>query len=167
MGHDLSREAIAARELLEAVRAGDEILIEDEQLVLASETNLLEALAEAVGDLAELEALDEALESVMKRQATRRARFRARQESIREAIRRAFETASLASPIVLPEATLSLGKGRRKVTIINLAEIPPAYLRYPPAEANKEAISKDLSDGREVPGASLGNAEPVLTIRRT
>ena len=59
----------------------------------------------------------------------------------------------------------SVTAGRAAVVITDPAAIPPDLMRAPPPAPDKAAISKLLREGHAVPGATLGNAGPQLTIR--
>lgn len=59
----------------------------------------------------------------------------------------------------------SVSNGRPAVIITDAAMVPPSLMRQPPPAPDKAAIQKLLSAGNAVPGAVLGNAAPVLTIR--
>lgn len=164
---DLAREAIAARQLLMAVRGSGEVPPEDEVLVLDSETNLLEAIDEALGEIDELELMQEGGKASMARQAARLARFAQRQEVIRQALLEALERADIEGPLVRPTATVSVGKGRRKIHITDAGKLPPHLMRTRDPEPNLIAIHDEYKNGRPVPGTEQGNAQPVLIIRRT
>lgn len=67
--------------------------------------------------------------------------------------------------IVLPEATLSIRQGTPKVVIVDEAAIPNEYMRVR-KEPDKALIKAALADGfASVPGATMSNAEPVLSVR--
>lgn len=61
--------------------------------------------------------------------------------------------------------TASVSRGRAAVAITDEAAIPPHLMRQPPPAPDKAAIAKLLKEGKPVPGASLGNAAPTLSIR--
>lgn len=61
--------------------------------------------------------------------------------------------------------TASVSSGRAAVTVTDPALIPPSLMRQPPPAPDKVAIAKLLTAGNEVPGATLGNSPPSLTIR--
>lgn len=61
--------------------------------------------------------------------------------------------------------TASVSDGRAAVVITDAAALPPSLLRTPPPQPDKAAIARLLRAGHAVPGAALGNAQPVLTIR--
>jgi hypothetical protein len=68
------------------------------------------------------------------------------------------------SKVPLPEATLSLRPGPPKVVIGAENEIPAEYFRHE-IKPNISAIKDALKAGKTVPGASLSNGAPSLTVR--
>lgn len=68
--------------------------------------------------------------------------------------------------IAAPDMSVSIGKGKQKVQITDEEFVPLIFCRTR-IEPDKAAIAKVLEAGGEVPGASLGNAAPTLTIRRS
>ena len=59
----------------------------------------------------------------------------------------------------------TVSDGRAGVLITDPALIPADLMRQPPPAPDKAAIAKLLKEGRPVPGATLGNGGPQLTIR--
>ena len=53
----------------------------------------------------------------------------------------------------------------RRVHITDEAAIPVSLMRQPPPKPDTEAIRRLLASGADVPGATLSNASPTLTIR--
>lgn len=62
--------------------------------------------------------------------------------------------------------TVFVSEGRSGVVITDQTAIPPHLMRQPPAQPDKAAIAKLLSEGVSVPGVVLGNRAPSLTIRK-
>jgi hypothetical protein len=70
--------------------------------------------------------------------------------------------------VTLPEATLSLREGLPSLTVTDETQIPVTYWREKVIRTlDKVALGDDLRAGRNVDGATLGNAQPVLTVRRS
>ncbi|HEX8837469.1 MAG TPA: siphovirus Gp157 family protein [Candidatus Acidoferrum sp.] len=90
-------------------------------------------------------------------------RMERRQDALRGLAFRVMQTAQL-SKLELPEATLSVRAGQRKVIVLNEAEIDDTLMRIK-KEPNKTLIKELLLAGNEVGGCVLSNAEPVLAIR--
>lgn len=162
----LHDEALAARTLVaELRRVTDDLTDDDAELAVASETNLAEAIEAAL--LAN--AMDaEHVESIKALVATleaRAARKLARIERRKGAVMAAMEIAGLPK-LELATATVSVGKGKRKVLITDQELIPGAFMRVKTAfEPDKTAILAALLDKQQVPGAELSNTMPTLTVR--
>ena len=142
-------------------------LIDDEELradTLEGLTDLKEALTLLVR--AEASAADKA-EAVAARMlvlGSRKARLVHRSEGIRELILTILQTADLKK-LELPEATLSQVKGQPQILgEINPDALPDDLVRIK-REPNRTAIKEALLAHRELPGLSLSNAPPTLTIR--
>ena len=61
--------------------------------------------------------------------------------------------------------TASLRAGRPPIVLIDEAAVPAEYWRPQPAKLNKQQLYAVLRDGRDIPGAVLGNAEPTISVR--
>lgn len=57
---------------------------------------------------------------------------------------------------------LVIQRGQRKVVVVDADSIPHEYLKWEP---KLSAIKEALKQGTDVPGTTLSNAEPILTIR--
>lgn len=90
-------------------------------------------------------------------------RLERREEALRGLAFKVMNTAQLGKA-ELPEATLSIRQGPRKVVVVNEAEIPDGCVRIK-REPDKIQIKQMLQAGDHVPGCVLSNAEPVLAIR--
>lgn len=114
---------------------------------------------------AEQEAHAEALGALIKQMQSRKARLDMAAQRARDAVFRAMQAAELPR-IVAPDMTVSIGKGRPKVIIIDAAEVPTNCCRLV-YEPDKTKIAELIKRGQPVPGATLSNPTPVLTIRRS
>jgi hypothetical protein len=92
----------------------------------------------------------------------RRDRYNARLLLLREAACRAMEALG-SKRIELPDLTASVRPGMPEL-ILDQAQLPDECLRIK-REPDKTRIRALLEDGANVPGAVLGNAAPVLTVR--
>ncbi len=90
-------------------------------------------------------------------------RYEHRCEGLRAAMFKAMEWAEQRK-VELPEATLLIREGTQRVIIHDEAAVPDIYCRIR-REPDKTKIKAALSEFGDVPGASLSNAEPVLTVR--
>lgn len=99
----------------------------------------------------------------MKERLTRHAR---RADAIREGISAAMETAELTS-LKTPAATLSMRASPPRVEITDAAALPAIYVIQPAPIPDKKAIGAALKDGDVIPGATLSNQPPALSVRFT
>ena len=112
---------------------------------------------EVMDRLAELAIADKLL---AERAAERAKRIAARAERSRAVIARILEALELTK-LERPLYTASVSY-HRELGSLDEAELPAEYWRHAP---DKVAINKALRAGQPVPGASLGNDQPRLTIR--
>ncbi len=66
--------------------------------------------------------------------------------------------------MALPEATVSVGKPRQSVNVIDVDALEQPYFRIT-RQADKKAIAEAIESGTVVNGAELVTGEPSLTIR--
>jgi len=135
---------------------------EDLSLALASETDLDEFLTKLVHTIDDAKALVEGTAARMEELAERQSRFKHRIEAYRSLIFNLMDAAQI-SKRELPEATLSIRAGQRRVIITDEAALPDevcTFVRKPDM-----ALIKKILDDRLLEGASLSNAVPNLSIR--
>jgi hypothetical protein len=162
---NLHDEALAAQTLLRAMRSSEDHDEGDEEIVVASETNLREAIELALLANAEDEAHVEGLAKIIEVFAARAGRKDARIDRRKGAILAAMEIAGLQK-LDLAAGTVSVGKGQRKVIITDQELIPDIYIQERTMDVpNKKAIKEALVAKQPVPGAELSNAMPTLTVR--
>lgn len=65
-----------------------------------------------------------------------------------------------------PDFTASVGIGKPKVLVTDETAVPFDLCKVSTIP-NKTEIAKALADGREVPGVTLSNPEPFLTVRKS
>lgn len=141
--------------------AEDEILRAD---MLEAETELHAFLRLIERKREDAVALLRGLESVVEDAKQRLARFDRREKAMRHLLFSAMQWADLHK-IEMPEATLSIRQGTPKVVITDEAAIPAEYMRVK-KEPDKTLIKAALADGfTNVPGATMSNAEPTLSVR--
>ena len=93
----------------------------------------------------------------------RKARFERRAEASRALIRTLMMQAGV-DKIPLPEATISLSKGRASVDVIDVNELPQGFYSTE-RKPDKKAIQSALEAGEQVPGAVMANGKTSLMIR--
>jgi hypothetical protein len=141
-------------------------LAEDETLRLDSieaETDAKTLLEQLVRKKAEADAYSVGIKSYQDELQVRRARMERRSEAAKELMFKIMEAADLLK-IELAEATLAIRNGAPKVIITDETALPEQFVKVE-RTPKKSEIAKALKDGVAVPGASLSNAEPSLTVR--
>lgn len=112
---------------------------------------------------AEVQALDDVIERLTRRRKAADARAMRRREEMRLAL-----LAAGVEKITTPLFTVSLRKATPHVEIVDMAALPPEYVRQreaPPPEPDKQAIRRALMDETDVPGADLRDGERALVIK--
>lgn len=164
----LRKETEAARDLLRTLRdadaADDAELVEDS---VEGETGLKEAIAAAINDMDETDALVAGLKAKEQQFAERRRVMEERVKRLRAAIEQAMMACGLET-MRLPSATLSMRKTPPALVVESEAEIPSEFFTPQPAPApklDKDALKAALAE-REIPGARMTNGGVSLTVRR-
>lgn len=161
---ELTNATQAALSLIESL---NHIIGDDEDAkadAIEGETNLHEAIGDAVKRIVELQALDAALEKIVLDAQARRGRFDAQRERIREAIGVAMEAGGLRK-IELPLGTISLKAVPPKVEVTDESAIPGHFFKTPEPRLDKMAIMKALKEQQSVPGATLSNGGVTISMR--
>lgn len=162
--HELSKEAAAARALLLSCK---EALGDDDQAIadtIEGETNLVDVIGAAVARLNEITAHINGLEAYMLFIRMRNDRFEAQTERIRQAIANAMDAGGLKK-VELPHATISLRAAAEKLGAVNEADIPARFFVDQAPTLDRRALLAALKAGTLVPGASLANGTPSLSVR--
>jgi hypothetical protein len=128
----------------------------DQELLLATIEGESDAL-EAIDRLAEMALADKHLVEIARARAQR---LEARAAGVRSVIIAMMQGLQL-SKLQRPLATMSVSHSTT-ARVTDQAELPAEYMRSAP---DMHAIRKALTNGETVPGASLNNPAPVLTIR--
>lgn len=142
-------------------------LIEDEEswlLAIESETDLDVILTRIVRQIEDAKAMVSGTSERMTELQQRTERFQHRIESLRGLAFKMLDIAGLPK-IELPEATLSIRKGQPQlVGETDPSALPDELCRISRA-ADRTKIKDALKAGQTVPGFTLSNASPSLTIR--
>lgn len=156
-GREIAALAYQIRELC----GDDDLAFVD---TLDGETDAIQAARGAVRMVQAMEALAEASDALSDRYKARAKDFSDRAGRARSALLQ-FMGEIGETKLVLPEATVSVGKGRpHLVGEPDVEALPEEFVRVK-REPNRSAISEALKAGREVPGCALSNAAPVLSLR--
>lgn len=181
-----AKAAAALRESLAATAGGDGELLVD---MIEGETSLFETIDALLvsihadtGIVSGISGMQEALES-------RKTRFQSRIERARALIEQALMIAEIDAPVERAGGTLTLAKRAPSLVVTDEAEIPSGYWKAGKPTLDKTALTADLREAAKaraaaleiedaaaraaalalltdpVPGATLSNAAPSLTIR--
>ena len=142
-------------------------LLEDDEAWLAtleSETDFNEILTTIVRRIEDTRALISGTGERLQELVARKTRFEHRVETLRNLTFKIMQAADLAK-CELPEATLSLRASTQQLIGDNDAEALLPQFRRVVVTPDKAAIKEALKAGQTVPGFSLSNSPPSLTIR--
>lgn len=151
---------------LRALIAANPELQDDEILKLDTiegATEVKELLEILVSQIAASNAMADGIKLYENTFRARRERFERRAESIRGLIFSVMQAAELKK-FPLPMATLTVSNGQQRVIITDETAIPERFMKIEQTP-RKNDIKSAIAQGETVPGATLSNAEPVLTIR--
>lgn len=151
-------------ELAKAIR---ELCCEDDQAfadTLDGESDAVEAARRVVRWLAETNANEEMVKGLSATYAARAKVYSDRADRIRRILLNFMQEIGTKT-LPLPEATLSVSMGQPEIVgEIDVAALP-AHLTRTKREADRPAIRTALVNGEEIPGLSLSNAAPRLSVR--
>jgi hypothetical protein len=143
-----------------------ELLEDDEawRLSLESETDLNALLIAIVRRIEDTKALAIGTKDRLEELANRKDRFEDRITALRNLLFKVMEAAGVKK-LELPEATLSLRTGSPGlVGEADPQELPDELCKIS-RSLDRTAIKEALKTGKTVPGFSLSNAQPSLSIR--
>lgn len=166
MGKYVSIDAInVANEISLLVEMYPE-LQDDEDLrsdMLEGNTSLHDVLSRIVAIERDANSMVLAIGERAKELAVRKDRYARRKDAMRALLLRLLKAADLTK-VSLPEATVSVGKGRAGVEIVDEAAVPPRFLKVVKSP-DKTLIKEALDAGKTVKGAVLREGQPTLTVR--
>ena len=110
------------------------------------------------------QALCEALKGRLSELKARLERLDTRIQATRVVICEAMEEAGLTK-ITEPDFTLSLRTGVPPLMVIDEEAIPEPYWSPQPPKLERGVLKRALSDGKDIPGAVLGNGSPSISVR--
>lgn len=140
----------------------DEILLLD---TLDGISDLDEQIARVLRAAIEREGYAKAIDEMIDTLAARKRRLAEGAQTMRAAVLWAMQEAGMTK-LAFPDMSVSVGRGRAKVVVVDEAALPADMLRHPPPVPDKIKIGEALTAGRAVEGAMLGNPLATLTIRR-
>lgn len=159
----VERAMSAAQQLLASLGDdADEVLRRD---LLDGETDALEIVRRLVRVALEAEALSHAAQARINALDARRGRFEAQAEAARSTARDMLEVLEVPK-LVAEDFTVSVRRLPPKVLVPEPERLAAKFWRETVnRNPDKTLIAAALADGREVPGAVLGNGGLSLTIR--
>lgn len=166
MADYLVLDAQAVGRHMDALLAAYPDLAEDEALradMIEGETALNKVIERALDHKLEADQMVHAIALRSDDLQERQARYQSRSDAMRSLIKGLMEQANLPT-ISLPEATISLTKGRATVVITNVADLPQGYVTFEP-KPDRRSLLQALQRGEDIPGAQMATGEPGLTVR--
>jgi len=154
--------AVASQVAAALIAAGIEPEDPDFAELMASETDIQDRLVRILRAARHTEAQSKALSEIQAEMRERKARLDKKAESLRGVVLQALGELGLRK-LEAPDFSASVGAPKTSVTITDEAALPDeccAFKRVP----SKTAIAAALAEG-PVPGASMSNGTPSLTIR--
>lgn len=107
----------------------------------------------------------QAIDSEIKRLQGRKKTILNRREELREYLRQNMETTGVKK-IECPVFSITLSKGREQVKIEDENQIPDEYMTVKTEiKPDKNAISKALKSGEEIPGASMATGKSSIRVK--
>ena len=140
--------------------------IEEECLLdtLEGITDLHEMITAIIRSALVDEALRVGLRSLLDEMKQRLARIEQRSIKKRMLALEAMNEVGLKK-LEQPDFTASARLGLPALVVTSEQAIPSDYWVPQPPKLDRQALSSDLKRGKEVPGACLGNVNPVLAVR--
>lgn len=133
------------------------------EIALASETDFSQVMTKLIRFERDADAFASAIKVQEETLAERRARY-TKQQQIYRAMLHALMDAGGQTTLRLPEATLSISRGRAGCTITDESALPDKFVKIERTPKKADIIAALLS-GETVPGAEKSNAKPHLSIR--
>ncbi len=158
---DLTHHHVLRERLEAAFPDADEETLMD---TLEGMTSLTDSLAELLRSSLEDHTFASALRSRMADMQERCARFEERARKKRGLVCTVMEEAELKK-LMEPDFTVSLRPSRAPLMILDEAAIPGDYWKPQPAKLDRMGLISALSNGRDIPGAVLGNPPMTIAVR--
>ena len=127
-------------------------------------TTLHELIAELVRSALLDEALQTALRTRIEEMRMRLTRLAERGLKKRHLALEAMNEAGLKK-LEQPDFTASARVGAPPLVVTSESDVPDSYWIPQPPKLDRQTLTSDLRRGDQVPGACLGNAAPILTVR--
>jgi hypothetical protein len=158
---DLTHHRYLRERLEEEFPDADEVTLRD---TLEGLTSLTDSLAELLRSSLEDQSLASALRGRISDMQERCARFEDRARKKRELVCTVMEEAEIKK-LTEPDFTVSLRPSRAPLMIIDEEAIPGDYWKPQPAKLDRMGLIAALSNGRDIPGAVMGNPPMTISVR--
>ncbi len=159
--HELSHHQYLRERLKADFPEADDDTLRD---TLEGMTNISEMLAEVLRSLLEDQSLAGALKTRMADMQERLSRFEERARKKRELVTSVMEQTDLKK-LSESDFTVSLRTSRQPLMIIDEEAIPRDFQKPQPDKLDRLALISALRDGRDIPGAVLGNPSMTISVR--
>ena len=131
--------------------------------VLEGESSFHEVMARLLDERQQAAAMVQAVKERRENLSERQQRYGNKSSKISEIMLGLMQESGLKK-LELPEATISVRDGVPSVVITDETALPDSFIRTK-TEPDKAAIKDALKAGQDVPGATLSNAGPSVTVR--
>lgn len=159
-------DAVSVQNAISDLSAQFPELVEDDDLradMFEGETNLHEIVSRALDERQSAMEMVTGIKDRASNLSSRKARYERKADAMKSLIKRLMGAADLPK-LELPEATISVTKGRVSVDVVDADQLPQGFYaiqRKPDSKAIKAAIE----GGDDIPGAKLVTGDSGLTIR--
>ncbi len=159
--HELTHHEYLQQKLAQQFPDADEETLLD---TLEGLTDLPEMIAEVIRSRLDDLALVAALRVRIADMNERLGRFEHRAEKKKEIVTSVMERAGLKK-LTQPDFTLSLRPTAPPLVVVDEAQIPDAFWKPQAPKLDRQGLIGALKDGRDVPGATLGNGGMTISVR--
>lgn len=158
---ELAAAAMIKASIKEMIAGDEDILL----LAIEGETTLLDCVDHLLDAIQSDESMIAGIKTRLDHLIARKARFEDRIETFRRLISRAMDLAE-RKKLERPCATIIMSLRPQSLIITSEGAVPTEYFIMKPA-LDRKKLKAALESGELISGASLSNAQPILTIKRT
>lgn len=161
---DPVREAQIVAKMRESIAAlnEDDALLSD---MVEGETQLFEIIDRLLERRRDAEVIIDGIEAAVARLNERKRRAEEGADRDRALIEQALTIAGFSQAVVRPTATLSMSKRPTALVITEESDVPARFWKAGKPTLDRTALMQALRDNTPIPGATLSNGAPSLTIR--
>ena len=159
--HELTHHQYLRQQLEAQFPNADEETLLD---TLEGLTDLPEMIAEVIRSRLDDLALVAALRARIADMNERLGRFDHRADNKKEIVTSVMERAGLKK-LTQPDFTLSLRPTAPPLVVVDEAQIPDAFWKPQAPKLDRQGLIGALKNGRDVPGATLGNGGMTISVR--